>query len=84
MQPYEIRRLDDGLIDFNFYRTQALGERREALRNAFKLKATFGFVLTTLTLIVCATIVASSPTHWTSRLIALSTSAVSAGAWSVH
>ena len=84
MQPYEIHRLDDGLIDFNFYRTQALGARREALRDAFKLKAAFGFALIALTLIVCVTIAASAPTHWPSRLIALSSSAVSAGERSVQ
>ena len=59
MQFHEIRRLDDGTIDFDFYRAQVMAARGEAMRDAFKLKAAFGFVLITLTLIVCVTIVAS-------------------------
>ena len=80
----ETRRRFDGSIDFDFYRAQALAARGEMLRNAFKLKAAFGFTFITLTLIVCVTIAASSPTHWASRLIAFSMSAVSAGGQSVH
>ena len=45
----ETRRHRDGSIDFDFYRTQAVAARGEMLRNAFKLKATFGFTLITLT-----------------------------------
>ena len=80
----EIRRRHDGTIDFDYYRAQAMAARREALRDALKLKATCSFVMITLTLLVCVTIVASSPTHWASRLIAFSMSAVSAGGQSVH
>ena len=80
----ETRRRRDGSIDIDYYRAQALAVRGEALRNAFKLKATFGFALITLTLIVFVTIAASVPAHWATRLIALSTSAVSAGGRSVQ
>ncbi len=80
----EVRRRRDGSIDFDYYRAQAMAARGEALRDAFKLKASFGFAMITLTLITCVTIVASSPTHWASRLIAFSMSTVSAGGRSVH
>ena len=84
MRFHEIRRLDDGPIDFDFYRAQALAARREALRGSFKFKAAFGFALITLTLTVCVTFVASAPSNWASRLIALSASAVSAAGRSVQ
>lgn len=84
MHIHEIRRLDDGPIDFDFYRSQAIAARREALRDSFKLKAAFGFALITLALTVCVTIVASVPANWASRLIALSGSTVSAAGRSVH
>ena len=80
----ETRRRFDGTIDFDFYRAQAMAARGEMLRNAFKLKAAFGFTLITLTLIVCVTIAASAPAHWASRLMAHETSAVSAGERSVE
>ncbi len=80
----DIRRLDDGPIDFDFYRAQAMAARRHALQNSSKLKSAFGFVMVTITLIVCVTIVASSPTHWTSRVVAFSKSAISAVERSVH
>ena len=73
----DIHRLDDGPIDFDFYRAQVSASRREALQNAYKLKAAFGFMMITMTLIVCVTIVASSPMHWTLRLIAFSKSTAS-------
>ncbi len=60
----ETHRRRDGSIDFDFYRAQAVAERGEMLRNAFKLKGAFGFTLITLTLIVCVTIVASAPKYW--------------------
>jgi hypothetical protein len=61
----ETRRRSDGSIDFDFYRAQAMAARGEMLRNAFKLKAAFGFALITLTLIVCVTIAGSAPKYWT-------------------
>jgi hypothetical protein len=61
----ETRRRSDGSIDFDFYRAQAMAVRGEMLRNAFKLKAAFGFALITLTLIVCVTIAGSAPKYWT-------------------
>ena len=60
----ETRRHSDGSIDFDFYRAQAVAARGEMLRNAFKLKATFGFTLITLILILCVTIVAFAPNYW--------------------
>ena len=60
----ETRRRCDGSIDFDFYRMQAVAARGEMRRDAFKLKAAFGFALITLTLIVCVTIAASVPKHW--------------------
>jgi hypothetical protein len=60
----ETRRHLDGSINFDFYRAQAVAARGGMLRDAFKLKATFGFALITLALIVCVTIAASMPKHW--------------------
>jgi hypothetical protein len=80
----ETRRRRDGSIDIDYYRAQAAAARGAALRDAFKLKASFGFAMITLTLIVCVTIVASSPTHWASRLVALSASTIWATGQSVH
>jgi hypothetical protein len=80
----EMRRRRDGSVDVDYYRAQAMAARREALRDAFKLKAAVGFALITLTLTVCVTVVASTPAHWASRLIAFSTSAVSAMGRSVQ
>ena len=65
MHPFqETRRHRDGSIDFDFYRVQAAAARGEMLRNAFKLKAAFGFTLITLIMIVCVTIAASASKHW--------------------
>jgi hypothetical protein len=58
------RRHRDGTIDFDFYRVQATAMRRQAMRDAFKLKATFNFVLVMLTTIVAVTIAASTPKNW--------------------
>jgi hypothetical protein len=80
----ETRRRRDGSIDIDYYRARAMAARGEALRDSFKLKAAFGFVLITLTTIVFVTVAASAPTHWASRLIAFSTSAVSAMGRSVQ
>ena len=64
MQSHEIRRHSDGSIDFDFYRKQAAAARRQALRDAFKLNATFNFTLIMLTLIIGVTIAASVPGRW--------------------
>ena len=83
-QSHEIHRHADGTLDFDYYRAQIMAVRAEALRNAFKLKAAFGFVMTTITLIVCVTIAASGSTHWSTWLVAHAASAVSAGVRSVQ
>jgi hypothetical protein len=62
-QPHDIRHHNDGSIDFDFYRAQALTLRSQAMRDAFKLKAAFRFTLITLTMIVGAAIAASAPAH---------------------
>jgi len=41
MQSHDIRRHRDGAIDFDFYRAQAAALRSQAMREAFKFKATF-------------------------------------------
>jgi len=63
IQSHEIRRHSDGSIDFDFYRTQATTMRAQALRDAFRLKSTFGFTLIMLAMIVGIAIVASAPAH---------------------
>jgi cytochrome c oxidase subunit IV len=64
IQDHEIRRHANGAIDLDFYRTEAIALRQQAMRDAFKLKATFAFALLTISMIVGATIVASVPVHW--------------------
>ena len=44
----EMRRRRDGSVDVDYYRAQAMAARREALRDAFKLKAAVGFALAPL------------------------------------
>ena len=41
MQSHDIRRHQDGTIDFDFHRAQAVALRSQAMREAFKFKATF-------------------------------------------
>jgi hypothetical protein len=84
MQLPETRRRRDGSIDIDYYRARAMAARGEALREAFKLKAVFGFALVTLTMIVFVTIVASEPAHWATRLVAWSKSAISTDVRSVQ
>jgi hypothetical protein len=64
MKLHEIRRHDDGPIDFDFYRAQARSLRAQAMRDAFTLKATFNFTLIVLCLIVGVTFIAATPAHW--------------------
>jgi len=64
IQSHEIRRHRDGSIDFDFYRAQATVLRSQAMRDGFKLKATFRFTLITLAMIVGVTIAASTSAHW--------------------
>jgi hypothetical protein len=64
MQSHDIRRHRDGAIDFDFYRAQAAALRSQAMREAFKFKATFKFVLITLALIMGGNVAASAPTNW--------------------
>ena len=64
MQSHDIRRHRDGTIDFDFYRAQAAALRSQAMREAFKFKVTFKFVLTTLALVVGGTVAASAPANW--------------------
>ena len=84
MQLPETRRRRDGSIDVDYYRERVMAARGEALREAFKLKAAFGFALITLTTIVFVTIVASAPAYWATRLVAFSKSTASAVEQSVQ
>lgn len=63
-QTPETRRHRDGMIDFDFYRAQVTAARQEMLQNAFKLRASVGFLLFTLAFIVCVTVIASTPKYW--------------------
>ena len=63
-QSHDIHRHRDGSIDFDSYRAQAAMLRGQAMRDAFKLKATFNFTLIALAVIIGVTIAASAPTHW--------------------
>ena len=64
MQSHDIRRHRDGTIDFDFYRAQAVALRSQAMREAFKFKATFKFVLITLALVMGGNVAASAPANW--------------------
>jgi hypothetical protein len=66
-QSHEYRRNRDGSIDFDFYRTQAVALRAQAMRDGFKLRIAFRFSLITLTLLAGATLFASMPAQWISR-----------------
>ena len=61
MQPHDIRRHGDGTIDFDFYRAQAAALRSQAMREAFKFKATFKFVLMTFALAGGVAVAAFAP-----------------------
>ena len=68
MKFHEIRRLDDGPIDFAFYREQAISLRRQAIRETMRRagrrvghKSPFKVVLTTLGALVALLFSTSSP-----------------------
>ena len=63
-QSHEIRRHRDDSVDFDFYRNQATALRSQAMRDVFKLKATFGFTLITVAVLALVAIAAFVPAHW--------------------
>ena len=64
MQSHDIRRHQDGTIDFDFHRAQAAALRSQAMQEAFKFKAAFKFVLITLALVMGGNVAASAPANW--------------------
>ena len=61
MKLQEICRLDDGPIDFDFYRAQAIALRSEAMRDAFKRKVSLRYAVYTLAALLAAAIAAADP-----------------------
>ena len=63
MQPYEIRQLSDGSIDFNFYRARAKTLRLQAIRDGVPLTAAARVALISAAAVVTAAAIAVTPTQ---------------------